>query len=392
MGNKWEKVKLGNIVTIRSGKSRPSESGIYPIYGGNGIFGRANTFNEENIVIVGRVGAYCGCVYFEKDKLWLSDNALGVKANDMSDLKYIYYLLTSFNLNSKAIGGAQPLLTQGILNEIEVTLPPLPVQQSIAQILSSIDDKIELLREENKTLEAIAETLFIRWFVDFEYPNEQGKPYKSSGGKLVESELGLIPDKWSVRKLGDVVETITKGTTPTTIGGRFTEFGINFIKAESITESYYFDKNKISYIDEMSNELLRRSKILPGDLLFTIAGTIGRFAIVPKELTPANTNQAVAIIRTKTLCKSYFLLSLLKLKEIRNSLLGNVVEAVQANLSLTTIKDLQFRVPDEQFYNLFEYSILPFFTKISTNHLEIESLNLTRNSLLPKLMNNEVKV
>jgi type I restriction enzyme S subunit len=105
-------------------------------------------------------------------------------------------------------------------------IPPLPEQRAIAAVLSSLDDKIELLREQNKTLEAVAQALYKRWFVEFEFPNEEGKPYKSSGGKMVESELGLIPKGWTVGTVNNVIKRLSmiyrcdkkdlssKGTTP----------------------------------------------------------------------------------------------------------------------------------------------------------------------------------
>jgi type I restriction enzyme S subunit len=104
---------LSEFMEISSGKVRPKNKGDFPVYGGNGILDYADDFNFENeSVIVGRVGAYCGATYFEKNKFWLSDNALGVKANEKSDIKFLYYFLVDQNLNKKAIGGAQPLLTQ----------------------------------------------------------------------------------------------------------------------------------------------------------------------------------------------------------------------------------------------------------------------------------------
>ncbi|MCS6982785.1 MAG: restriction endonuclease subunit S, partial [Candidatus Absconditabacterales bacterium] len=96
---------LGEVVEISSGKSRPKDKGIYPVYGGNGILDYADNFNfEKETIIIGRVGAYCGCVYFEKEKFWLSDNALGIKSNKKSDIKFLYYFLINQNLNKKAIG------------------------------------------------------------------------------------------------------------------------------------------------------------------------------------------------------------------------------------------------------------------------------------------------
>ena len=104
-------VLLGDLINIRSGKSRPKEGGNFPVYGGNGIFDSAPEPNmNEPAVVVGRVGAYCGSVYIENEPFWLSDNALGVTVKNGTDLSFIYYLLKSVDLNNKSVGGAQPLL------------------------------------------------------------------------------------------------------------------------------------------------------------------------------------------------------------------------------------------------------------------------------------------
>ena len=94
-------------------------------------------------------------------------------------------------------------LKTDIVRNHKISLPPLKEQQKIAEILSSLDEKIELNIKMNKTLEEIAKTIFKRWFIDFEFPNEEGKPYKSSGGEFINSELGEIPKGWRVEKLGN---------------------------------------------------------------------------------------------------------------------------------------------------------------------------------------------
>jgi len=256
-----------------------------------------------------------------------------------------------------------------------------------------LDDKIELLRAQNRTLENIAQAFFKRWFIDFEFPNKDGNPYKSSGGKIINSELGEIPNGWKVKTIEHVTFKVTKGTTPTTIGGKFSDSGINFIKAESLTNDHYFDLAKFSYIDAATNELLSRSVVNEGDLLYSIAGTIGRFAVVPKTILPANTNQAVAIIRANTeIIDPFYLQCMLSLQSIRETLIGNIVEAVQANLSLTSLKESKIIIPDVNGFNLFREKIRILFDKIVVNKTEIQTLSKMRDTILPKLMKGEVRV
>ena len=202
--SEWKEYRLDECTEIKNGKSRPKNIGIVPVYGGNGIFDYCNNSNVSGqTIIIGRVGAYCGSVYFENNEIWVSDNALFAKSKPGFDSKYLYYLLTHDNLNQYAGGSSHPLLTQSRLNELKYSIPNFRTQTAIAEILSSLDDKIELNNKINQELENLAQTLFKQWFIDFEFPNENGEPYKSSGGEMVESELGEIPKGWSFGTLKD---------------------------------------------------------------------------------------------------------------------------------------------------------------------------------------------
>jgi len=128
----------------------------------------------------------------------------------------LYYYLTSepvicYLASIADSKSAYPSINPSDIGEIEIPLPPLETQKEIAHILGTLDDKIELNRKMNKTLEEIAQTLFKHWFIDFEFPNEEGKPYRSSGGEMVDSELGPIPKGWNIGNLGDIL-TFTNDT------------------------------------------------------------------------------------------------------------------------------------------------------------------------------------
>jgi len=117
--------------------------------------------------------------------------------------------------------------------------------------------------------------------------------------QLPEGDALSLPKGWEMKRLGDLSEVITKGTTPTSIGHQFVLEGINFIKIESISLNGGFIPGKFAYITEDGNDALKRSQLKKNDILFSIAGALGRTAIVPDEILPANTNQALAIIRLK---------------------------------------------------------------------------------------------
>ena len=193
--------------------------------------------------------------------------------------------------------------------------------------------------------------------------------------------------------LSELCHVVTKGTTPTTLGKPFVESGINFIKAESILDDHSIDKSKFAFIDEETNALLKRSIIHAGDVVFTIAGTLGRFALIDENVLPANTNQAVAIIRAD--------LEKVLPEYIYTCFIGEwhtdyyakrVQQAVQANLSLTTIKSLPIPLLDEAKMSEYLSLILPLIKAIKTNEAQNEKLAALSDNLLPKLMSGEIDV
>ena len=264
----------------------------------------------------------------------------------------------------KSHGSVREIFDWEQLCNVELPVPPIEKQRNIVKAYKTITDRIALKQRINDNLEATVKAIFKSWFIDFENPKT---------GTFTQSQYGLIPEKWHYELLGNLCECVTKGTTPTTLGKEFTESGINFIKGESINDNHSFNKSMFAHIDEETDELLKRSRILENDIVFTIAGTLGKFALVDSSVTPANTNQAVAIIRTNKIppemLYSYFI-GEWQVEFYKK----NTQQAVQANLSLTTIKDLPILLPDEDNKNRYLKIIPPFISRIKGNFAEIEQL------------------
>ena len=165
---------LKGIIDFKNGKKKPSSEGSIPIYGGNGVLGYTDQNNQDGeSLIIGRVGAYCGCVYSHYGKCWISDNAIVGKVKDGNDFYYCYYLLKRLNLNSRHVGSGQPLMTQEILNNIEINICDYETQRKIGKILKNIDDKIISNNEINNNLQELAKSIYYEKFKD-----------KSNNGKL----------------------------------------------------------------------------------------------------------------------------------------------------------------------------------------------------------------
>ena len=331
---------------------------------------------------------------------YLHNQRLGkveIKDEEITDPSFIYWLCLWQNFNHHLVAtatGTKILHTAPErIKSFVFECPPIDKQKQIGKTLDALDRKISNLRKQNETLEAIAQTLFKHWFVDFEFSNEDGKPYKSSGGEMVRSELGEIPVGWLVGTLGDVTVTITKGTTPTTFKKQFQDSGINFVKAESITDDRSMDSSRFAYIDEETNQLFKRSILQAKDLVYTIAGTIGRYAMVNESILPANTNQAVAIIRPDIeKVDPEYLLCYFSSKSYQHYLSSRVVQAVQANLSLGILSESPIVLPDKNIKMKFGRLAKAIFQKKEENQKQIQTLTKTRDVLLPKLMSGKLRI
>ncbi|MDA0047815.1 restriction endonuclease subunit S [Brachyspira hyodysenteriae] len=156
--------------------------------------------------------------YYDLPDGWLNQHIFKITTKDDVFYKYFFYILKYLKPNFTVIATNKQTtglghVTINDLKELKIKLPPLEEQKKIASILSSLDDKIELNNRMNKILEETAQTIFKEWFINFNFPNEEGKPYKKSGGKMIESELGEIPDGWEVTTLENILKVI-KGKKP----------------------------------------------------------------------------------------------------------------------------------------------------------------------------------
>ena len=287
------KIKLGDVIDFKNGKSIKKSDGVIPIYGGNGILGYTDKSNFSHTIVVGRVGAYCGSIYVEENSCWVSDNAIAGVPKEGQDLTYLYYVLKSLNLNSKQIGSSQPLITQSMLRDMVVDIEiNIEEQKRIANSISIIDQKIQINNQINQELEAMAKTLYDYWFVQFDFPDQNGKPYKSSGGKMVyHPELKReIPEGWGVEKLENL-GTIVGGSTPTkSISDNFTKGGegYSWITPNDLSNNKGNKFIKNGEIDVTVRGLKDAGlKLYPeGTVLMSSRAPVGYLAISTKDLKP----------------------------------------------------------------------------------------------------------
>jgi len=156
----WETINLSKLAQFKNGKSRPTTKGKIPIYGGNGILGFSDKSNTDGeVIIIGRVGAYCGSVYFETQKIWVSDNAILVKGTHEKYMYFLLYFLKMQNLNYLAVGSSQPLLTQTLLSKLLAFSPPNKLLQKFNTQVQIFIYKQKNNKQQIRTLTHLRDTL-----------------------------------------------------------------------------------------------------------------------------------------------------------------------------------------------------------------------------------------
>lgn len=308
---------------------------------------------------------------------------------------YLFYYLNryevQYDLALSASGSAnQANISPEQLKSYKVSIPDLPTQTAIAEILSSIDDKIELNNKINQELDNLAQTLFKHWFIDFEFPNENGEPYKSSGGEMVESELGEIPKGWKVYKFKEIVSKYidNRGKTPPII-----KDGIPLVEVKHMVDIGIFPSLKTDKFlsDEVYDSFLR-AHLQEGDILMSTVGTIGRLNIVPNFQRFAIAQNVLGIRFKKDLITQLFMFCLMRTKGFNDEIKSRLIETVQSSIKRGDLEKIPVLIPHSILVENFENTIENLFNQIKTNTLETIELIKLRDTLLPKLISGELEI
>ena len=318
------------------------------------------------------------------------------KKNEMITSNFLYQILKSDDLINElqviaeSRSGTFPQITYNELSRMKIKLPPLDEQKAIAHILSTLDDKIEVNNQINKTLENMAQAIFKQWFVDFEFPNEEGEPYKSSGGEMVESELGMIPKGWEVKKSSDIANVNIGKTPPRKEKECFTldpdDYKWISIKDLGNSGAYIFDSSE--YLTKESIEKYNVKVVPDNTVVLSFKLTIGRVSITCGQMT---TNEAIAHFNLSNKSKITTEYLYLYLKGFDYGKLGNTSSIANA-VNSKIIKSMPIIVPDNKTIKTFSEVMESVFSKIKYTIKQSDKLIEIRDSLLPKLMSGEIRV
>lgn len=375
-----------------STRERRSKQGQYPYYGAAGIIDHVNKPLFSGLyLLMGEDGSVIKedgtpVLQLVSGEFWVNNHAHVLQGETDLDTRFLYYALGNTHIQGFVTGAVQPKLNQANMNRIPVYFPEKSTRERIVEILSALDDKIELNRQTNVTLEAIAQAIFKEWFVDFNYPG--------ATDDLVDSPLGPIPKDWRVGSLGEVIETVESGSRPKGGVGYLSE-GIPSVGAENIIGLGVYDYSKEKYISEEFFSQMKNGIVKSGDvLLYKDGASLGRKSLFMDDF-PHKTcaiNEHVFILRSNQAINQVYLFFWLDQGFMTENIINLNANSAQPGINRTGISSLPILIPDRILLNEFEQSILPLLRKLFNNCKESLMLSQIRDLLLPKLMSGEVEI
>jgi type I restriction enzyme, S subunit len=348
---------------------------------------------KKGQILFGKLRPYFRKVYRPDFNGVCSTDIWVINAKKGFDNGFLFYFFANKEIVNKANksseGTRMPRAKWEYLAGLEYGFPPLNEQKAIVKVLSDLDLKIKLLQKQNEALEKVGQLLFKRWFVDFEFPDDKGKPYKSNGGKLIKSELGEIPKGWKVGMLGDVLELLRDGThnPPKRVSS-----GVPLLVGKNIVNNF-IDHSNITFISEENYEKIHKNyRPEMNDLVFTKIGTLGKVGILRAEDIPLTIHCNSALLRPNSSSSPNFLFWLFKSGFFQFLFHSRKQQTVQEFINLKDISEIPIITGNENKIKLFDVLTKTLLEKLSKNEIQTRSLTKLRDTLLPKLMSGKVRV
>ena len=338
----------------------------------------------KNDILISNIRPYFKKIWFAIFEGAASNDILVIRGNNKVNSKYLYYLLSTddfFDYNVKGSKGTKmPRGDKEHIMNYEFKLPSLKEQKRIADILTALDDKIELNNQMNQTLEEIASLLYKRWFVDFEFPDDKGNPYKSSGGEMVDSELGMIPKGWEVKELGEFITLINGYAFKS---GSYSKDGnYKIITIKNVLDNKFIT-NSTNKILEIPDNVIENQKLKIGDVLISLTGNVGRVCVVTEG--ECLLNQRVAKIISKIEENKYYWRTFFNTEEIKIKMINISKGTAQSNLSTIEIMKIKILNSKEVTYN-FSEKIKAISKKKLQNEIMILNIEMIKQKLLEELV------
>ena len=394
----FELRKLGDLIEIYnnkrvplSAKQREGLEKIYPYYGAQGIVDYVDDYIfDGKYILIAEDGENLksnnkSICTLATGKYWVNNHAHIIEGNDETNTDFLYYKLNSISFAPYITGSAQPKLNKENLLNIELYIPSREHQDKIAKVLTLLDQKIQINNQINQELEAMAKTLYDYWFVQFDFPDQNGKPYKSSGGKMVYNpELKReIPEGWGVTKLNEVVDLISG--YPFSSNDYVTSGKYKLYTIKNVQDGYTVDKVD-NYLDFLPSNMSDECQLRRGDLIMSLTGNVGRVGMVYED--DVLLNQRVLKLNPINKTHKSFIYSFFRSDVTKAHLENMSTGTSQKNLSPIDIGNMMIPFPSESLLSKF----LDNLNMLENNFVENQQLTQLRDWLLPTLMNGQVKV
>ena len=398
----FELRKLGDLIEIYnnkrvplSAKQREGLEKIYPYYGAQGIVDYVDDYIfDGKYILIAEDGENLksnnkSICTLATGKYWVNNHAHIIKGNEGTNTDFLYYKLNSISFAPYITGSAQPKLNKENLLNIELYVPSKEYQDKIAKVLTLLDQKIQINNQINQELEAMAKTLYNYWFVQFDFPDQNGNPYKSSGGKMVyHQELKLeIPEGWGVENLKDSESKIITGKTPSRANSDNFGGEIPFITIGDIRGNTFIYSTSETLTDLGAS--VQQNKYLPqGSLCVSCIATVGEIGFTTE---PSHTNQQINSIVFEDETNRYYLYFALK-NYFENANASAKTGNTFANMNKEDFSGIKIIFPNKEIKNNFHKITEPYFSQIKCLQGQNQELTQLRDWLLPMLMNGQVKV
>ena len=317
----------------------------------------------------------------------ITPNPAVVDGKYLNTFMHTRYIQKYFENNASG-SGQRYTLSNDTISNIPVLLPSIKVQHIIGKLLADLDRKIELNKQINDNLESMAKQLYDYWFVQFDFPNEEGKPYKSSGGAMVWNEKlkREIPQGWTAVKIKDVAQTYSGGTPTSTNSEYYVGGDIPWINSGELNNPIITSTTNYITEEGLNNS---SAKLYPQDtvLVALYGATAGKVSLLSFE---ACSNQAVCgVIPQNKIMTTYIRYYLSSLYEYFITLSSG---SARDNISQDTIKNTILPIPQGKILKKFSDAVAPIISKIIANQKEMENLTKQRDELLPLLMNGQASI
>ena len=415
MAGEWRERPLAELtdnfdamrVPVKEADRRP---GPFPYYGASGVVDHVDSFLfDGEYLLVAEDGENLRTrktpvAFLARGKFWVNNHAHIVRGNSEGDTRFLMYALSSADISGYLTGSTMPKLTQGNLNRIPLLAPPLDEQRAIAHVLGTMDDKIELNRRMNETLEGMARALFKSWFVDFSpvrakaEGRDPGLPQPLADlfpDRLVDSELGEIPEGWSVSPLAEICSRIAMGPFGSDIKtNNFVESGVPIVRGANLRDGFVDDK--FVFLTESKADDLKNANAFPGDIVVTHRGTLGQVGLIPfssrfPRYVVSQSQMLLTIDHRRSLARYVYMY--LRSPIGQHALLANTSQTGVPAIArpTTSVKAIRLVSPVKPVLESFGNLVEPLYQRLDQVASDSRTLAALRDALLPKLISGELR-